>query len=35
MRRDGRAVDGGGLENLIGRFSELANFLGNSARFAR
>jgi hypothetical protein len=35
MRRDGRVVDGGGLEKLIKRSSEFAIFLLNSARDAR
>jgi len=33
--RDGRVVDGGGLENLIERFSEFAIFRLKSARHAR
>jgi hypothetical protein len=33
-RRDGRVVDGGGLENLIGQFFKLAIFRLNSSRYA-
>ena len=35
LRRDGRVVDGGGLENVIGRFGEFANSRVKSARRAR
>jgi hypothetical protein len=34
-RRDGRVVDGGGLEKRIGRFAEFANSFAKSARHAR
>jgi hypothetical protein len=34
-RRDGRVVDGGGLEKLNGQFSEFAIFPANSARYGR
>ena len=34
-RRDGRVVDGGGLEKRIGRFVEFANFFVKSARSVR
>src|SRR4051812_9384282 len=34
-RREGRTVDGGGLENLIDAFSEFAIFPLNSARRVR
>ena len=33
--RDGRVVDGGGLEKRIDRFVEFANFFVKSARGAR
>jgi len=35
MRRDGRVVDGGGLEKRIDRFVEFANSFVKSARGAR
>jgi len=35
LRSDGRVVDGGGLEKLIGAFDEFAIFLAKSARHAR
>jgi hypothetical protein len=35
MRRDGRVVDGGGLEKLIVRFFEFAIFPAKSAGDAR
>jgi hypothetical protein len=34
-RRDGRVVDGGGLEKLNGHIVELASFPVKSARHAR
>ena len=35
MRRDGRVVDGGGLEKRIDRSAEFANFPVKSPRHAR